>query len=128
MNQSTNLGYFLPEGFTSVGMWKKKAKELDFKLDKKWTKRPAVYVFIDSSDQVLYIGRSEVDLESAMKRIKLGPEAQITNHRLHNDLLKHLEKPLSVEILAYTNAKEQTDLAEYFDEIKKRLIEHTSLL
>lgn len=128
MIQSTNFDYFLSEGFTHVGMWKKKAKELDFTLDENWTKRPAVYVFIDSNDQVLYIGRSEVDLESAMKRIKLGPEAQVTNHRLHNDLLKHLEKPLSVEILAYTTAKEHTDVAAYFDEIKKKLTDHTSPL
>jgi len=128
MNQSTNFDYYLSEGFTPVGMWKMKAKELDFTLDKKWTKRPAVYVFIDSSDQVLYIGRTIKQLWNTLYHVGYGYEGQLTNHHLHNDLLKHLEKLLSVEILAHTNTKEHTDLAAYFDMIKKRLIEHTSPL
>ena len=127
MNYSDNKkSYLLSEGFEYAGQWKNSAKKLTFSLTRSWKKQPVIYVFIDSSDQVLYIGRTEVDLESAMNRIKYGPEAQVTNHRLHNELLNHLDKPVSIEILAYTNPIKQPYLAEYFDEIKKKLIHKTS--
>ena len=131
MNHQTNISnsnksYLMSKGFIHVGLWKKGAKELDFSLDKKWARLPVLYVFLDSNDQVLYIGRTILDLENAMDRIKLGYEAQVTNHRIHNHLLDHLKKPHSIEVLAYANTKDHTDLAVYFDEIKVDLIQHFS--
>ncbi len=131
MNNQTNISnsnksYFISKGFKEVGHWKKAMKELDFSLDKEWAKLPAVYVFIDDNDQVLYIGRTVSDLENALNRISHGHEAQETNHRIHNHLLEYLEKQLSVEILACANTKEHTDLATYFDVFKTELLQHTS--
>lgn len=129
LNTSTpNKAYLLSEGFTPVGKWKKESEELDFSLDNNWKKLPAVYIFIDSNDQVLYIGRTVGQLWRTLYNIEYGYEDQLTNHRLHYELLNHLEKPLSVEILAYTNAKDRADLAAYFDEIKANLLQHTSPL
>ena len=131
MNHQTNISnsnksYLMSKGFIHVGLWKKEAKELDFSLDKKWARLPVLYVFLDSNDQVLYIGRTILDLENAMDRIKLGYEAQVTNHRIHNHLLDHLKKPHSIEILAYTSSKDLADIAVFFDEIKTDLIQHFS--
>lgn len=108
------------------GHWEKALKELDFSLDKKWAKLPGIYVFIDSTDQVLYIGRTVLDLENAMNRISHGYEAQVTNHRIHNHLLENLEKPPTVEVLAWINKKEHADLAAFFDDFKTELLQHIS--
>lgn len=108
-----------------VGFWRKEAERLDFSLDKKWAKLPSIYVFIDSTDQVLYIGRTVLDLENAMNRISRGYEAQVTNHRIQNHLLAYLEKSTSVEILAYTYAIDRADAAA-FDDFKVELLQHTS--
>lgn len=127
MNYSDNKkSYLLSESFEHAGQWKKSAKKLTFSLTRTWKKQPVIYVFIDSSDQVLYIGRTVIDLDDAMNRIRRGNITQGTNHRLHNELLNHLERPVSIEILAYTNSIKQPYLAEYFDEIKKKLIQQTS--
>lgn len=126
MNQPTGKDFLLSKGFEYAGHWHKQANKLTFSLVKSWAKRPVIYAFVDGNDQILYIGRTEVDLEKAMNRIKVGPEGQVTNHRLHAQLLKHLEKPLSIEIFSYTNAKDHSDLAAYFDEIKTELLQHTS--
>lgn len=109
-----------------VGHWKKAAKGIDYSIDKKWAKLPVVYVFVDSNDQVLYVGRTVLSLEDALNRIKRGHAAQETNHRIHNHLLEYLDKQLSVEILACANTKEHIDLATYFDDLKTELLQHTS--
>lgn len=127
-SSNPNKAYFLSEGFTPVGKWKKESEELDFSLNNNWKKLPAVYAFIDSLDQVLYIGRTTGELQQTLHYFQYGFEGQVTNHRIHYDLIKHLEKPLSVEIFAYTNANLRTDLAAYFDEIKTNLLQHTSSL
>lgn len=133
MNHQTNISnsnksYLLSKGFVHVGLWKNGVKGLDFSLDKKWAKLPGLYVFLDSNDQVLYIGRTTGELQQTLHYFQYGFEGQVTNHRIHNDLLKQLEKPLSVEIFAYTNANPRTDLAAYFDEIKAELIQHANPL
>ena len=128
MNQSKNKTYLFSKGFEYAGHWHKQANKLTFSLVKFWVKRPVVYALVDNNDQILYIGRTEVDLEKAMNRIKLGPEGQTTNRRLHEQLLKHLEKPLSIEIFAYTSAKNHTDHAAYFDKFKADLLQHISSL
>ena len=131
MNHQTNISnsnksYFLSKGFMHVGLWKKEAKRLDFSLDKKWAKIPGIYVFIDSNDQILYIGRIVKNIETALDRIQRGHETQVTNHRIHNHLLAYLEKPLSVEIFAHANQKEHADLAAFFDDFKTELLQRTS--
>lgn len=131
MNRQTNISnsnksYFISKGFMHVGYWKKTREELDYSLKKKLVKIPGIYVFIDSNDQVLYIGRTVMNLETALNRIQRGHETQVTNHRVHNHLLAYLEKPLSVEIFAHANQKEHTDLAAYFDELKTELVQEIS--
>ena len=126
MNQPTGKDLLLSKGFEYVGQWHKQANKLTISLVKSWAKRPVIYAFVDGNDQTLYIGRTEVDLEKAMNRIKGGYEGQVTNHRLHAQLLKHLEKPLSIEIFAYTSSKDLADIAMFFDEIKTELLQHTS--
>lgn len=111
-----------------IGHWKKEAKGLDYSIDKKWAKLPVVYVFIDTNDQVLYIGRTVLGLEEALNRIKCGYAAQETNHRIHNHLVDHLQTGNSVEILAYVNSKDHSDLAAFFDEFKTELLQHISPL
>lgn len=131
MNHQTNISnsnksYFISKGFKEVGHWKKAIKGLDFSLDRKWAKLPGVYVFIDSNDQVLYIGRTVSNLEKALNRIRHGDETQETNHRIHNHLVEHLQKGHSAEILAYVNSKDHSDLAAFFDDFKTKLLLHTS--
>lgn len=109
-----------------VGYCKKTREELDYSLEKKWAKIPGIYVFIDSNDQILYIGRTVKNLETALDRIQRGHETQVTNHRIHNHLLAYLDKHSSVEILAYANKKEQADLAAFFDDFKTELLQSTS--
>ena len=133
MNHQTNISnsnksYLMSKGFIHVGLWKKGAKELDFSLDKKWARLPVLYVFLDSNDQVLYIGRTILDLENAMNRIRRGHESQGTNHRLHNHLVDHLQKGISVEILAYVSSKDHSDLDAFFDEFKTEFLQHVSPL
>ena len=111
-----------------VGRWKKEAKGLDYSIDKKWAKLPVVYVFVDGNDQVLYIGRTVLSLDDALNRIKRGYGAQVTNHRIHNHLVEHLQKGHSVEILAYSNSKDHTDLVSFLDEFKSELLQHISPL
>ena len=123
---NSNKSYLMSKGFMHVGYWKKTREELDYSLEKKWMKLSGIYVFIDSNDQVLYIGRTVMNLETALNRIQRGHETQVTNHRVHNHLLAYLEKPLSVEIFAHANQKEHTDLAAFFDDFKTELLQHTS--
>jgi len=133
MNHQTNISnlnksYLLSKGFKEVGHWKKAAKGLDYSIDKKWAKLPAIYVFVDSNDQVLYVGRTVLGLEDALNRIKRGYAAQVTNHRIHNHLVEHLQKGHSAEILAYTNSRDHTDLVSFLDEFKSELLQQTSPL
>lgn len=111
-----------------VGRWKKVANGLDYSIDKKWAKLPAVYVFVDGNDQVLYIGRTVLSLDDALNRIKRGYAAQETNLRIHNHLVEHLQEGYSAEILAYTNAKDHSDLVSFLDEFKAELLQHISPL
>jgi len=111
-----------------VGHWKKAAKGIDYSIDKKWAKLPVVYVFVDSNDQVLYVGRTVLSLEDALNRIKRGHAAQETNHRIHNHLVEHLQKGRSVEIFAYTNSKAHTDPTSFLDEFKTELLQQISPL
>jgi len=133
MNHQSNISnsnklYFLSKGFKEVGHCKKTIKGLDFSLDKKCSKLPVVYVFVDGNDQVLYIGRTVLSLDIALNRIKRGYAAQETNHRIHNHLVEHLQKGHSAEILAYTNAKDHSDLVSFLDEFKTELLQHISPL
>lgn len=116
------------KGLVHVGRWKKVANGLDYSIDKKWAKLPVVYVFVDGNDQVLYVGRTVLSLEDALNRIKNGWEAQVTNHRIHNHLVEHLQKGHSAEILAYTNAKDHSDFVSFLDEFKTELLQHISPL
>lgn len=125
---NSNKSFFLSKGFREVGRWEKVANGLDYSIDKKRAKLPAVYVFIDNNDQVLYVGRTVLGLEDALNRIKRGYEAQETNHRIHNHLVDHLQKGNSVEILTYTNLKDHTDLNAFLDELKTELLQHISPL
>lgn len=111
-----------------VGVWKKVANGLDYSIDKKWAKLPVVYVFVGSNDQVLYIGRTVLSLEDAMNRIKRGYAAQETNHRIHNHLVEHLQKGHSVEILAYANSRDHTDLVSFLDKFKAGMLQQISPL
>ena len=111
-----------------VGRWKMAANGIDYSIDKKWAKLPVVYVFIDGNDQVLYIGRTVLSLNDALNRIKRGYAAQETNHRIHDHLVEYLQKGQTVEILAYANSKDRTDLTAFLEEYKTELLQHSSPL
>jgi len=128
MTNSNNRSYLVSKGFELVGSWHSNSGKLTFSLGKTLAKRPVIYVFVDNHDQVLYIGRTVLDLEDAMNRIRRGNESQVTNHRIHNHLVDHLQKGNSAEILAYTNSKDHTDLVAFLDEFKSELLQHISPL
>ena len=122
------MSEFNIKGLEHIGRWKKVANGLDYSIDKKWAKLPVVYVFVDTNDQVLYVGKTVLSLEVALNRIKRGYAAQETNHRIHNHLVEHLQKGHSAEIFTYVNSKSQADPISFLDGYKTELLRQISPL
>lgn len=122
------MSEFNIKGLVHVGRWKNAANGIDFSIDKKWAKLPVVYVFIDGNDQVLYVGRTVLSLDDALNRIKRGYAAQVTNHRIHNHLVEHLQKGHSAEIFTYSNSESHADTTSFLDGYKTELLQQISPL
>lgn len=87
-------------GFKEVGYWFISQNGIDFHLEDKKNETDILYAFI-ANGQVMYIGKSIQSLYKRMSLYKFGNESQRTNSRNKQEIIKFLEKGISINIYAF---------------------------